>query len=371
MKTGDIDVSGTLSLPNITNVESSLSNLETDVSGLQSDVSGLQSDVSGLQSDVSGLQSDVSGLQSDVSGLQSDVSGLQSDVSGLQSDVSGLQSDVSGLQSDVSGLQSDVSGLQSDVSGLQSDVSGLQSDVSGLQSDVSLGTFTGSFIPDNQTIKGALQSLETKLQNFEGRPPTPDVLIQAVEDTTDVSFDVSYDNDGHPYNYNMTNSSYISSTDGSGNVPNLASTFTFALVADIIWDTTHSVSDPSVGESGLKLVFDNYDPNSSKHRKPYLRVSSNNQSYTGSFDGTHRVEGKHLFVITGNQTAFSSPTTFPKIDYTLYIDGRFYFEILDQTMPLTIYPNIKFQHQLDCLGVFNQQVLLSCHMGQSLDSTRN
>ena len=141
-----------------------------DASTTKAAIQSLETPLETAQGDIGTLQTDVTGLQTDVGALQTDVGALQTDVGTLQTDVGTLQTDVGALQTGLTTAQGDISTLQGQVSSGDAETTALRTTVGTAAGATNMGTFTGSTITDNSSIKTALQELETAVESVPSAP---------------------------------------------------------------------------------------------------------------------------------------------------------------------------------------------------------
>jgi hypothetical protein len=98
--------------------------------------------------------------------VQAAINELDGDVVAAQADATQALSDAAAAQADATQALADAAAAQADVDAITPDVADLIT-LSGVAANATtLGTFTGTVIPDSSTIKAALQALETKVDTM-------------------------------------------------------------------------------------------------------------------------------------------------------------------------------------------------------------
>jgi len=138
------------------------SSVQTQLTDAQADATQALADAAAAQSDADAAQADATQALSDAADAQADIDAHISDTTGAHAASAIAVTPVGNLVAD--DVQEALEDHQDAIDAVTTDVADLVT-LSGVAANAtSLGSFTGNIIPDNQTVKQALQSLETTVE---------------------------------------------------------------------------------------------------------------------------------------------------------------------------------------------------------------
>lgn len=147
-----------------------------DVNLLVPDISTLEGEVDAIDVRLTAAEAELVSLDADITTNADDIAALDVRLTSVESD--GLAARMTAAEAAIVSNDGDITTLQTDLGTAQSDITGLESDVSDLtamdtnaytvigvsKGNLNLGTFAGTTIGDNVTIKAAFQQLELALE---------------------------------------------------------------------------------------------------------------------------------------------------------------------------------------------------------------
>ena len=148
----------------LTDLEAYADDNRTLIIGLQQDGNDTETEIAELETRLDALEVIVSGPAKDgTAGLEFDVAQLKTDVNTIQNDIVDINNELVLHDGRITVLEADVLALKTSTTDESEKVASLIA-LSGLPEKTDdLGTFTGTIISDDTTVKSALQELETEV----------------------------------------------------------------------------------------------------------------------------------------------------------------------------------------------------------------